>query len=123
MCKINSINSTFLTELESSISSAKNKLRKEAVNSTMQLCVISNNHIEQAVVNVENEEMKLYEKTAAVFTVQEEVSSEMRKLYNRAAERNILPKEEVQDLYDALHTLLEKEKAFAEAVESILSLK
>lgn len=115
--------SKWLDALKDQIKLASKISKKSKKNETMSKNVAANSFIDDALLNIENEEAKLYEKTVAAMTVEDNFSVPFSLLVKTAISHGIVPTESIQALYDAEMTLLAAKQAVINAIKEVAEEK
>lgn len=113
----------WLENVVGTIKLARKIAKNNDKNETMAKNVLANSDVEEALLNIDNEEAKLYEKTIAAMTVEDDFSVPFASLVKVAISHGIVPTEETQALYDAEISLIAAKQAMINAIKALAEEK
>lgn len=113
----------WLETVVGSIKLARKIAKNNDKNETMAKNVLANCDVEEALLNVDNPEAKLYERTIAAMTVEDDFSAPFSSLVKIAISHGIVPTEETQALYDAEISLIAAKQAMINAIKALAEEK
>lgn len=113
----------WLETVVGSIKLARKIAKNNDKNETMAKNVLANCDVEEALLNIDNPEAKLYEKTIAAMTVEDDFSVPFSSLVKVAISHGIVPTEETQKLYDAEIALIAAKQAMINAIKALAEEK
>lgn len=109
----------WLETVVGSIKLARKIAKNNDKNETMAKNVLANCDVEEALLNIDNPEAKIYEKTIAAMTVEDDFSIPFSSLVKVAISHGIVPTEEMQKLYDAEIDLIAAKQAMINAIKAL----
>lgn len=113
----------WLENVVGTIKIARKIAKNNDKNETMAKNVLANCDVEEALLNVDNPEAKLYERTIAAMTVEDDFSAPFSSLVKVAISHGIVPTEETQKLYDAELALIAAKQSMINAIKALAEEK